>query len=91
MNTLAITLPSQARKSPLWTDSGLDPNFQGDSGAIGPYEYQGKSVWTDPLVPCFQRKSVWTNGAESLPKVSLETGIDPWMALPNQEQLRPSF
>ena len=51
-------------------------------GAIGPYEFQGKSVWTNPLVSCFQGESVWTNGPASLPKVSTETGIGPWMALP---------
>ena len=72
-----------ARKSTLWNDTSLDQNFQGYLGAIGPHEFQGKSVWTNPLVPCFQGKSVWTNGAEGLPKVSPETGIGPWMALPS--------
>ena len=27
--------------------------------------FSGKSVRTNPLVPCFQGKSVWTNGPES--------------------------
>ena len=45
-------------------------NFQRDLGAIGPYEFQGKLAWTNPLVPCcLQIKSVWTNGPESLSKV----------------------
>ena len=37
----------------------------------------------NPLVPCFQGKSVWTNGPESSSQVSLETGIGPRMAFPN--------
>ena len=43
-------------KSTLWTDAGVDQNFQRDLGAIGPYELQVKSVWTNPLMPCFQGK-----------------------------------
>ena len=35
----------------------------------------------------FSGKSVWTNGAERLPKVSPETGIGPWMALPSKRGL----
>ena len=61
--------PNTAEKSTLWTDTGVDQNFQRDLGAIGPYK--------------FQRKFVWTNGDESSSKVSPETGIGPWMALPN--------
>ena len=30
----------------LWTDT----SFQRDLGAMGPYEFQQKSVWTNPLV-----------------------------------------
>ena len=36
-------------KSILWTDAGVpgvDQNCQRDLGAIGPYEFQGKLVWT---------------------------------------------
>ena len=29
-------------------------NFQRDLGAIGPHAFQEKSVWTNPLVPCFR-------------------------------------
>ena len=34
--------------------------------------FQGKSVLTNPLVPCFQGKSDWTNGPERLSKVCPE-------------------
>ena len=57
-----------AGKSTLWTDAGVDQNFQRQLGAIGPYEFQRKFIWTNPLVPCFQGKSVWTDGPESLSK-----------------------
>ena len=50
----------------LWTDTGVDQNFQTDLGAIGPYE----PIWTNPLLPCFQGKAVWTNGPESSSKAS---------------------
>ena len=43
-----------SEKSTLWTDAGVDQKFQRDLGAIGSYEFQGKSIWTNPLVPCFQ-------------------------------------
>ena len=41
----ALTLfeTSRSGKSTLWTDTGVDKSFQGDLGAIGPYEFQGKS------------------------------------------------
>ena len=32
----------------LWTDASVDQNFQRDLRAIGPYEFQGKFVWTNP-------------------------------------------
>ena len=32
---------------------------------------------------CLQGKSSWTNGPESSSEVSPETGVGPWMALPN--------
>ena len=47
-------------------------------GAIGPYELQGKSVWANPLVPCFQGYSVCTNGTESLSYLSPETRVLNW-------------
>ena len=50
-------------------------------GAIGPYEFQGKFVWTDGPFAFSSGKFVWTNGAESSSKVSSETGSGPWMAL----------
>ena len=77
----------KSEKSALWTDTGVDHNFQRDLGTIGPYESQGKSTWINPLVPFFREKSVWTNGAESLSKVyvSPETGVGPWMALPQMK------
>ena len=34
-----IALSPDSGKSTLWTDTGLDQNFQGDLGAIGPYEF----------------------------------------------------
>ena len=43
---------------------------------------QNGPMVTIPLVPCFQGKSAWTNGPERSSKVSPETGIGPWMALP---------
>ena len=49
------TIPS-AEKSTQWTHTGVDQNFQRDFGAIGLYEFQGTSVWTNPLVPCFQAR-----------------------------------
>ena len=73
--------------STLCTDAGVDQNFQRDSGAIGPYELQGTSVCTNPLVPCFQGESVWTNGAESLTKDSLET-CELFFPLEGPESLR---
>ena len=42
----------------------------------------GKSIWTNPLVSCFQEISVWTN---ALSKVSPKVGIGPWIALPREE------
>ena len=54
--------------STLWTDAGVDQKFQSDLGAVGPCEFQRKSVWTTRFVPCFQGKSVWTNGPESWEK-----------------------
>ena len=71
---------THAEKSTLWTDTGVDQNFQ---RAICPQEFQGKSVWTSRLLPCFQGKSVRTNGPESSSKVPPETGIGLWMALPS--------
>ena len=43
-----------SEKSTLWTDASVAQNFQRDLGAIGPYEFQGKFVWTNPLMPGFQ-------------------------------------
>ena len=56
-----------------------------DFGAlsIGPYEFQGKFVWTNGPFAFFSGKFVWTDGAESLSKVSPKTGLGPWMALPS--------
>ena len=70
---------SKTEKSSLWTNTGVDQNFQRDLRAIGPYEFQEKSVWTNALVP-FQRNSAWTNGPESSSRASPETGIGPRMA-----------
>ena len=38
-----------AEKSTLQTDAGVERNFQRELGAIGPKEFQGKSVQTNPL------------------------------------------
>ena len=72
-----------AGKSTLWTDTGVDQNFQRDLAAIGPYEFQGKFVWTNGPFALFSRKFIWTNGTESSSKVSTETGIGPLMVLPS--------
>ena len=53
-------------KSILWTDTGIDQNFQRDLGAIGPYEFLGKFIWTSDPFALFSRKFVGTNGAENL-------------------------
>ena len=66
--------------STLWTNTGVGQNFQRDLGAIGPYEFQGKVTWTNPIGALFKGKSVRTNGPESV-KITLQTGIGPWMAL----------
>ena len=34
-----------AEKRTIWTDNGVDQKLQRELGAIGPYEFQGKSVW----------------------------------------------
>ena len=60
-----------------------DHNLQRDLGAIGPYEFQVKPVWSNLLAPCLQRKSVWTNGPERSSQVVPETGIGPWMFVHN--------
>ena len=49
-------------------------------------ELQGKFVWINEPFALFSGKLVWTNGAESSSKVSLETGIGPWMALPRKRK-----
>ena len=67
-----------SEKSTLWTDTSLDQNFQRDLRA--PLLY----------VPCFPGISIWTNGLESSSRVSPETGIGPWVALPNFWSLGPS-
>ena len=38
-------------KSTLWTDAGVDQNFPRDLGAIGPYGFQTKFVWTNGPFP----------------------------------------
>ena len=43
-----------AEKSTLWTDTGVDQNFQRDLGAIGPYEFQGNSYGPMAPSPYFQ-------------------------------------
>ena len=47
---------------------GPDPHL----GAldIGPYEFQGKFVWTNGPFALFSGTFVWTDGAESSSKVS---------------------
>ena len=56
-----------------WTKTGQDRNFQRTLRAIGPYLFLGKFIRT--------------NGPQSSVKVSVLTGIGPWMALPNLAQL----
>ena len=57
--------PFSAKGGTLWTDAGVDQNYQRDLGATGPYALQGKLVWTNPMEPCFQGKCVWTKDHES--------------------------
>ena len=79
---MSFCKPLLTDKSNLWTDSGVDQNFQRDVGAVG----RVKIVWTKHWVPCLQGKYVWsiTNGPESSPpEVSVEAGIGPWTALPS--------
>ena len=71
-NVYILDFQQQSEKSTLWTNTGVHPNFQRDFEPIGPYEILGKSVWTTPLVSCFQGKSVCTNGPERSSKVSPE-------------------
>ena len=75
---------AEPEKSTLWTNTGVGQNFQRDLGAIGLHEFQGKFIWTNGPFALFSGKFVWTNGAESSSKVSPETGIGPWMALPRE-------
>ena len=70
-----------AEKSTLWTDAGANQNFKRGLGAIGPFEFQGKLVWTNGPFALSLGTFVWTNGSESSSKVSPKTGIGPWMAL----------
>ena len=67
-------------KSNLWTDTGVDQNFQRDLGTIGPHEFQGKSIWT---TWCLFRETRYgpmaAKGVRSFPEI----GIGPWMALPS--------
>ena len=39
-----------AEKSILWTDTGVDQNFQRDFGAVGPYEFRGNFSY-GPMAP----------------------------------------
>ena len=83
---------ASTEKSTLWTDAGVDQNFQRDLGAIGPYEFQGKSAWTNRLVPCFFSGEIChDNGPESSSKFPPETGIVPQMALPSSSAISPLF
>ena len=42
-----VYLNIRAEKSTLRTDASVGQNLQRDLGAIGPREFQGKSVWTN--------------------------------------------
>ena len=64
-------------KSTLWTDTGADQNFQRDLGAIGPYEFQGKFVWT--LVARAIRKARFAR-IGSRESFAIETPIVIWAA-----------
>ena len=73
-------------KTNLWTDTGADQNFQRererDLGAIGPHEFQGTFVWTNPSFAFFSGNSYGPMALkvrQSCPK----TGIGPWLALPS--------
>ena len=69
-------------KSTLWTDAGLDQNFQRDLRAIGLYEFQGKFVCTNPLVLSFPG-NLYGTMALKVHRKSPEAGIGPWTALGN--------
>ena len=42
-----VAVLESLREEHLCTDARVDQNFQRDLGAIGPYPFQEKSVWTD--------------------------------------------
>ena len=47
---MALKVPQTfppTRKSTLWTNAGQDRNFQRTLGAIGPYLFLGKFIWTN--------------------------------------------
>ena len=48
--------------------------------------FRGNSYEPMAPLPLFSLKFVWTNGPKSSPKVSPETGIGPWIALPRPVQ-----
>ena len=50
---------SKTEKSTLWTDAGVDQNFQRDLGVIGPLNFKGNS-YNDPSA-LFSGKFIWTN------------------------------
>ena len=71
-----------AQRRALYGPIPVDQSFQRNLGAVSPFEFQGKFVWTNGPFALFSGKFVRTNGPKSSPKVSPETGIGPWMALP---------
>ena len=82
-----FTLLRVSEKSTLWTDTGVDQNFQRDLGAIGPYEFQGEIVWTNGPFASFSGKFAWQIDTEkfikSFPLQGRAKGDAPKVTEPN--------
>ena len=50
---LLLLVGFQVEKSSVWTDAGVDQNFQKNLGGIDAYEFQRECVWT-----CFQKNKM---------------------------------
>ena len=81
----------RTEKSTLWTDAGVDQIFQRDWEPLVHMNFRGNPYGPIPWCLAFRGTSVWTSGAESPSKVSPQTGIDPWMALPAWRRSQPTL
>ena len=77
---------SNTEKSSLWTDAGVDQNFQRDLGAIGPCDFQKKNSY-GPIPWCLVfRENLYGPMALKVHQKFPRTGIGPWLALPNNRR-----